>query len=148
MSYTRWTEERDEQLRELRERGFSAAQIAVKLGGVTRSAVIGRADRMGLRSTKRAAQPRPKVIRQLRVRKTPFVMPAVRPPMPAVRPPMPAPAINQHSDAPVVLFDLEPHHCRWPVNDAPYMFCGDTKRDGSSYCQRHFGVAHNRVAKP
>ncbi len=92
---------------------------------------------MGLRSTKRAAAP--KVVQQPCVRSTPFVFPAVQ-----VKPL----TIDQQSSGSVVLFDLEPHHCRWPVNDAPYMFCGDTKRDGSSYCQRHFGIAHNRVAKP
>ncbi len=129
---TLWTKERDAQLWELREQGFSFNQIAAQLG-VSKGACIGRADRLGLRSTKRAAQPRPKVARP--VRNTPFV------PLAA---PLPVPAIDQQSDNPVALLDLEPHHCRWPVNDAPYMFCADVKIGGSSYCQRHFGIAHNR----
>ncbi len=130
-----WTKERDAELVKLREQGFSAAQIAVKLGGLTRSAVIGRADRMGLRSTKRAAQPRPAVQRP--VRNTPFVPPATL---------LPVPAIDQQSEAPVALLDLEPHHCRWPVSEAHYLFCAATQLDGSSYCRRHFGISRRGVA--
>ncbi len=40
----------------------------------------------------------------------------------------------------VTLLDLEPHHCRWPV-DAPdlvnHRFCGVTREDGLPYCKAH-----------
>lgn len=43
-----WTEERTELLRRLWLEGQSASQIAERLGGVTRNAVIGKAHRLGL----------------------------------------------------------------------------------------------------
>lgn len=44
----KWTPERVGILRELHAQGLSASQIARKLGGVTRNAVIGKSNRMGL----------------------------------------------------------------------------------------------------
>ena len=35
------------------------------------------------------------------------------------------------------ILDLEPHHCRWPVGDGPFAFCGDRKVPGKSYCAGH-----------
>ncbi|HMS45159.1 MAG TPA: GcrA family cell cycle regulator, partial [Alphaproteobacteria bacterium] len=43
-----WTDQRIEALRKFWQQGFSASQIAKKLGGVTRNAVIGKAHRLGL----------------------------------------------------------------------------------------------------
>ena len=45
-----WTEERVATLKSLWQNGYSARQIAERLGGVTRNAVIGKAHRMGLSS--------------------------------------------------------------------------------------------------
>ena len=47
---TEWTEDRVDTLKGLWQRGYTARQIAEKLGGVTRNAVIGKAHRMGLSS--------------------------------------------------------------------------------------------------
>jgi GcrA cell cycle regulator len=43
-----WTEARERELRRLKAKGYSAAQIAKQLGGTTRNAVIGKLGRMGL----------------------------------------------------------------------------------------------------
>ncbi len=43
-----WTEERVARLRDLWITGFSASQVAERLGGVTRNAVIGKVHRLGL----------------------------------------------------------------------------------------------------
>ena len=43
-----WTDERVVLLRELWAQGLSASQIAARLGGVSRNAVIGKAHRLGL----------------------------------------------------------------------------------------------------
>ena len=124
-----WTKERDAALREMREQGYSFSQIAVKLGLTTRNAAIGRANRLRL-----PKEPRVRREKQSRVeRHTPFRPPALKT--------EPLPLMDQQSDAPVTLLDLEPHHCRWPVSDAPYAFCGATKQDGSSYCGHHHRVA-------
>ena len=45
-----WTQERVDTLKRLWMDGLSARQIAEKLGGVTRNAVIGKAHRIGLSS--------------------------------------------------------------------------------------------------
>ena len=52
-----WTEERTNLLKSLWLQGQTASQIAERLGGVTRNAVIGKAHRLGLSS-------RPSPIRQ------------------------------------------------------------------------------------
>ncbi len=43
-----WTEERVARLRELWITGFSPSQVALRRGGVTRNAVIGKVHRLGL----------------------------------------------------------------------------------------------------
>jgi GcrA cell cycle regulator len=147
---TLWTEEQDAQLRKLRDQGLSASQIAAELGGMTRNAVIGRAGRLGLEKQKRG----PKTVREQqskvpqirRVHLSGLSEDSVVKNILRKRS-EPIPVLDSKSDAPVTLFDLEPHHCRWPVQDAPYLFCADTKQDGSSYCSRHFGVS-KRVASP
>ncbi|MEZ5648225.1 MAG: GcrA family cell cycle regulator [Alphaproteobacteria bacterium] len=44
-----WSEERVQKLRDLWSDGFSASQIALRLGGISRNAVIGKAHRLGLK---------------------------------------------------------------------------------------------------
>ena len=46
-----WTDERVETLKKLWLDGLSASQIAKQLGGVTRNAVIGKANRIGVKLT-------------------------------------------------------------------------------------------------
>src|SRR5687767_15845801 len=60
-----WTDERVELLKKLWAEGLSASQIASRLGGVTRNAVIGKVHRLGLsgRATStRSVSPRPRRI--------------------------------------------------------------------------------------
>ena len=46
---SKWTDEKEKLLRELYQNGYSARQISEKLGGgLTRNAVIGKANRLGL----------------------------------------------------------------------------------------------------
>lgn len=36
------------------------------------------------------------------------------------------------------LLDLNPRDCRWPMTaDKPFLFCGEPKAEGSSYCACH-----------
>ena len=51
-----WTDDRVEMLKKLWGEGLSASQIAGRLGGVTRNAVIGKVHRLGLSG--RATTPR------------------------------------------------------------------------------------------
>lgn len=43
-----WTEAMERELVRLKNKGYSAAQIAKQLGGTTRCAVIGKLDRLGM----------------------------------------------------------------------------------------------------
>lgn len=52
-----WTDERVEVLKKLWVEGLSAAQIANRLGGVTRNAVIGKVHRLGLAGRNAPSQP-------------------------------------------------------------------------------------------
>ncbi len=74
-----WTEERTTLLRTLWLQGQTASQIAERLGGVTRNAVIGKAHRLGLSS-------RPSPIRQ-----RPAARPATQAPAAASAPRVHAP---------------------------------------------------------
>ncbi len=58
MNIIHWSEDRVAVLEEMWRKGYSARQIAQQLGGVTRNAVIGKANRMGLSQ-------RPKTVRRL-----------------------------------------------------------------------------------
>src|ERR1044071_2868011 len=59
-----WTDERVELLKKLWADGLSASQIAARMGGVTRNAVIGKVHRLGLsgraKTAAAPAQPRSK----------------------------------------------------------------------------------------
>ena len=45
---SQWTDDRVEMLRGMWRQGYSARQIAERIGGITRNAVIGKAHRLGL----------------------------------------------------------------------------------------------------
>lgn len=125
----RWSEERAAQLGRLHAKDFSFEQIAIELG-VSRGAVASKVAQMGLAGRPRGARSKPQLPKRRAISK--------------LNAPHPEPTIiiDQQSDAPVALLDLESHHCRWPVRDAPsYLFCADTKFDGSSYCRHHFGIS-------
>jgi GcrA cell cycle regulator len=52
-----WTEERIEQLKSMWAKGATASEIAEKLGGVSRNAVIGKAHRLGLEARPSPVKP-------------------------------------------------------------------------------------------
>ena len=52
-----WTEERIERLKSMWHEGATASEIADKLGGVSRNAVIGKAHRLGLEARPSPVKP-------------------------------------------------------------------------------------------
>jgi GcrA cell cycle regulator len=132
-----------ETLRKLVSEGFSASEIAFRLGSkVTRNAVIGKCERLKIKLQGRPHKnepfsPSPEVLQ---------IKPVSRPKVPreAVRKePIPeAFMICEPITDPIEFMDLEPHQCRWPFGDsAPFKFCGADKREGSSYCGFHSKLA-------
>jgi GcrA cell cycle regulator len=145
-----WNDERVELLKKLWSEGLSASQIAGRLGGVTRNAVIGKVHRLGLsgRATTsriKSHRPRRTPAAQKRLMKPRFPQPGASPlrqlyqgdPEPYV------PAVEE-----LVIPEKERKYiqtltescCRWPIGDpqeADFHFCGKGKAMGLPYCEFH-----------
>ena len=144
-----WTEDRVEILTKLWAEGLSASQIAAKLGGVTRNAVIGKVHRLGLSgrakpsrpSIKRARatrKPRARVVSKPRAPRMPAQPPALPPPPPLEAKPM---ANGEYA----TIMTIRDHMCKWPIgdpSDSDFRFCGRKIKDSEPYCEAHCNVAY------
>ena len=106
-----WSLERERELCQLWHDGLSASQIAERLGGLSRNAVIGKARRLNL-NPKPASRQQPAT--------------AAWPAESVARP------IHAQSDSPRA-------HCQWIDGDVPgdWSFCQAPKQLRSSYCAAH-----------
>ena len=111
-----WTSERVEVLRQLWGQGQTASQIAARLGGTTRNAVIGKAHRMGLS------------VKQIK----PPVEVEPEPPMPVVVAPV-APTSGRGCQWPV-----------GDPKQPDFHFCGQPSEIGRPYCAKHCAIAYHR----
>ena len=164
-----WTEERNELLKKLWADGLSASQIAGRLGGITRNAVIGKVHRLGL--TGRATTSRMRSVRAIRRRKPQssdnlpqrharrtMACPAAAAVQYKLPFPIhldggaaglaPVPSLVEELNIPPVLrvnlLDLKECMCRWPIGDPhseDFHFCGRQRGSGSSYCEHHARIA-------
>ena len=149
-----WNDERVETLKKLWSEGLSASQIAGRIGGVTRNAVIGKVHRLGLSgraTTSRIKSHRP---RRTAVQTKRIANPANRSRFaqsgnPAVR------HLYQSDTEPYVapieemviplaerkyIQTLMEVDCRWPIGDpqeTDFHFCGKRKVNGLPYCEHH-----------
>lgn len=46
---------------------------------------------------------------------------------------------------PIPLVELTPHTCKWPVAEAPFLFCGLHTLDGKPWCETHNYHSHPRT---
>lgn len=146
-----WNDEYTELLKKLWSDGLSASQIAGRLGGVTRNAVIGKVHRLGLsgRATtsrmkshrprhcaspgaKRAMKPRFAHVGNPSLRRLCFsdVEPYVPPAEEMVIPLSERKCVNTLTEA----------SCRWPIGDpqqADFHFCGKSRYPSLPYCEVH-----------
>jgi len=113
-----WTHERVETLTRLWAEGYSARQIAEKLGGITRNAVIGKAHRLNLsRGAERGG-----------------VVVEPPPPPPVYIEPIPEPRA-----------DFKSWMCRWQTHDSGrfgLFICGKTCQPGRHYCAEHLTMSY------
>lgn len=128
-----WTEERVTQLKQFWGGGMTAAQIAERIGSVSRNAVIGKAHRLGL-SVSKAPTPRP-------------AKPSQAKPAAVVAPPPPPPAPPKRE--PNFRAEDLPWHrrCQWPIGhpgERDFHFCGDAAADGKPYCNEHCSQAYRQ----
>ena len=110
-----WTPERVDSLVRLWSDGLSARQIADKLGGVTRNAVIGKAHRLNLQRGSPAPEPVPE------------------PPPPRIDYPItPMPEVKSWM-------------CRWQIDEPGRFglhICGKTVQPGRQFCAEHLTAAY------
>ena len=170
-----WTDERIETLKKLWQEGHSASQIAKTLGGVTRSAIIGKVHRLGISgraAPSRPARPlykptrpsysaRPPLAVVARTVNTPGANKLIpveqkSPEARGVEPVVARPVVSQ----PIVPYVEEPgtatvmtlgaKMCKWPIGDPSsdsFSFCGRRSDSGTPYCVEHARVAYQPSQK-
>ena len=131
-----WTSEKVEKLKELWSKGYTASQIAEKLGETTRNAVIGKAHRLNLEArapSKQTNTNRSKDNKQV-VKRTAA--------------PMSRKAKfqsilldkNFEPENPKSLEELTEETCKWPIghpNEEKFYFCGRKPEGEFPYCKLH-----------
>ena len=143
-----WNDERVDLLKKLWTEGLSASQIAGRIGGVTRNAVIGKVHRLGLSgraTTSRTTPSRPRnristARRPAKPRFTHIGNSAFKNLLDA-EPYTPA---FEEIEIPLAerktLQDLTEKCCRWPIGDPQtpeFHFCNRGKVAGLPYCEHH-----------
>ncbi len=144
-----WTEERVDTLKTLWADGYSASQIAAKLGGVSRNGVIGKVHRLNLsdRRTVVVTQRRTRAETAADNRTRMLVKRAAAPP-PRLEPSAEAtrqPRIETRPAKLLTLFELTERTCKWPFGhprNAGFGFCGAAKDRGQPYCGDHNAIAY------
>ena len=123
-----WTDERIEVLTKLWAEGLSASQIAGRLGGVTRNAVIGKVHRLGLSgraTSSRSSAPRPRRNHAPRQNRPPSLTfgtrgdAALKPSYEAEYQQAPAPIMELviPVEERASILTLKEAMCRWPIGD-------------------------------
>lgn len=137
-----WTPDRVARLKELLVVGYSATAIALDLGGVTRNAVCGKIDRLGLTGHQpRKQQPRRTArtansdrrttqrIKTLKVRAPANGGARVEESIVREEPPQPVEFLG------IAFIDLDEQHCRFPRGEGrDIRFCGQPRKDERPYC--------------
>jgi len=145
-----WTEDRVEVLTKLWAEGLSASQIATKLGGVTRNAVIGKVHRLGLSGRAKPSRPatkrtsKPSAPRTRTVART-VPKPAATPRVAPIAPPPPIEAKPLPSGEYATILTIRDHMCKWPIGDPStddFSFCGRKTDPAAPYCDAHSSVAY------
>jgi GcrA cell cycle regulator len=143
-----WTDTRIETLRRGVADGLSASQIAAELGGITRSAVLGKVWRMGIRLTLKQGckPPRPKApSRPKQTRRFRGLWPTLHDV--GVVPDVEAPELPPNeSDFACTIERLTDETCRWPLGEPAHdmNYCGAHKLMPGAYCDRHAALAYKK----
>ena len=140
---TKWTPESKKVVHDLWASGLTAREIAQQLPQFTRNSILGhlhRLKRLGLRSRQNPGRVR--VINRARRAaakpKPPRPSPRVIKLLPLEIAAIPDPIVENRVSLP----DLQPHHCRYPLGEAPYQYCGRQKHVTTSYCPQHARLCH------
>lgn len=151
-----WTEERIEQLKTLWKDGLSASQIARRLGGTTRNAVIGKVHRLGLPGRvvpvvrRTFSKPRRRIVKPAAPQRivaaiTPRVR--LRPDFPTEPLPLPVDDYYVAPERRKGVLELTADDCRWPIGDPRepgFYFCDQRAAPGLPYCEGHCRQAYQQ----
>ena len=152
-----WTEERVELLRKLWIENFSASRIAAELGGVSRSAVLGKIHRLGLAEREKPTPPlnrqskprlprserrpwRPASIGNMALKLEPEFESEMLVASEAQPFPCAVPAARRLS-----VESLTESTCKWPIGDPrneDFHFCGHASLKAPPYCEYHARLAY------
>lgn len=140
-----WTEARTELLKSLWADGLSASKCADGIGDVTRNAVIGKVNRLGLTGRKRHCAAIAKQKRKRPVEKRERLPDGALPPVKIETP------VLLSGDYLCSLFELDDHTCRWPTwaEGTPFKdqrYCGIPTAnvyEGRPYCTEHSSLVYS-----
>lgn len=154
-----WTPERTEKLKKLWKDGHTATEIATIMGeGLTRNSVLGKASRLKLGSRgERVRDPGSRITNRNATGGMAFKIARARQEHPdatagealaALRTGDPvgqkllrgAVWMALPGTTPIPLVEVSDATCRWPIGEAPIMFCG-APVDGGRYCAHHYRTA-------
>ncbi len=160
-----WTEQKIQMLKEMWGHGYSASEIAKRLGGLTRNAVIGKAHRLKLSSRPspikrdedgrmgnmppdvispivRTSTKKRAMLRQLPPVALPSTIKPTKEGIPAFE--------NLRRTEGIAVTKASERHCRWPIGDPrspDFRFCGCNAYEGLPYCIDHARMAYQNVGK-
>lgn len=152
-----WTDERVERLKEYWSQGLSASQIAARIGGITRNAVIGKAHRLKLAS-------RPSPIRSGGGGSRPRARPKPTTTTAEGRNPPPLSGVtiapleaevervmrSMNKARPAARGGVGTTTCLWPFGnpgESDFHFCDQMALKDRSYCDEHCTMAYIRKDK-
>jgi GcrA cell cycle regulator len=154
-----WTSERVAQLESCVGTGLTCSQIAAEIG-VSRNAVIGKMNRLGLSRPKTALAADAESKRTAwraknaagtatgnvtRIRSQHSILMAL-----ARAPQGCAEATAIRNGPGCSLLELSPRSCRWPINEpgaADFCFCGHNQIEGLPYCPGHARIAYKSASR-
>ena len=141
-----WNEEKVQKLKELWGKGNTASQIAEIIGGISRNAVIGKANRLKLsgKIKTRTATSNEKFENSIkensnkikRGRKSRFKSLIIEK--------------DFEPENPKQLEELDENSCKWPIghpNEKKFYFCGRSSLKDFSYCKLHLLYAYQPKGK-
>lgn len=142
-----WTDERVDELKNLWAEGVSASQIAVRMGGISRSAVLGKVHRLGLSGRSTSSK---KIKRKSKTPKKTSISLVPK------SPELPKDVLYQSlrnrpiPDDIVSLQELTEGQCRFIYGDLDsdkWGYCGKPTAPGRSYCKSCYQVVTHRGSR-
>ena len=131
-----WTLERENKLKALWKEGHTASKIAELIGGTTRNAVIGKANRLNLEartvSKKNSTTPKVKLENDVKIKQEKLSRKARFKSLLLDK--------NFEPENPKKLTELTDDTCRWPIGhpyEKDFYFCGRKPLEKFPYCNLH-----------